>query len=73
MGPCITTADEIGDWRQLQVKLWHNGEQKQDARATDMIVDIPHLLSRASHVLPLQPGEEFSRLLTEGLVRSAFA
>jgi 2-keto-4-pentenoate hydratase/2-oxohepta-3-ene-1,7-dioic acid hydratase in catechol pathway len=71
MGPCITTADEIGDWRQLQVKLWHNGEQKQDARATDMIVDIPNLLSRASHVLPMQPGDVYTTGSPPGVGRIA--
>ncbi len=71
MGPCVATADEIGDWRQLQVKLWHNGEQKQDARATDMIVDIPHLLSRASHVLPLQPGDVYTTGSPPGVGRIA--
>lgn len=60
MGPCITTADEIGDWRKLNVKLWLNGEQKQDAHATDMIVDIPNLLSRASHIMPLWPGDIYT-------------
>ncbi|MHB8619440.1 MAG: fumarylacetoacetate hydrolase family protein [Chloroflexota bacterium] len=60
MGPCITTADEIADFRQLSVKLWLNGELKQDARASDMIVDIPNLLSRASHVMPLRPGDVYT-------------
>jgi 2-keto-4-pentenoate hydratase/2-oxohepta-3-ene-1,7-dioic acid hydratase in catechol pathway len=71
MGPCVTTADEIGDWRKLQVKLWHNGEQKQDAHATDMIVDIPNLLSRASHVLPLQPGDVYTTGSPPGVGRIA--
>lgn len=60
MGPCITTADELPDWRKLNVKLWLNGEQKQDALATDMIVDIPNLLSRASFVMPLWPGDVYT-------------
>ncbi|HEY7060155.1 MAG TPA: fumarylacetoacetate hydrolase family protein [Chloroflexota bacterium] len=71
MGPCVTTADEIGDWRQLQVKLWLNGEQKQDARATDMIVDIPNLLSRASHVLPMSPGDVYTTGSPPGVGRVA--
>jgi 2-keto-4-pentenoate hydratase/2-oxohepta-3-ene-1,7-dioic acid hydratase in catechol pathway len=54
------TADEVPDWRQLNVKLWLNGEQKQDATATDMIVSIPRMLSRASHVLPLDPGDVYT-------------
>ncbi len=60
MGPCITTADELPDWTKLNVKLWLNGEQRQDAKATDMIVNIPNLLSRASHVLPLRPGDVYT-------------
>jgi 2-keto-4-pentenoate hydratase/2-oxohepta-3-ene-1,7-dioic acid hydratase in catechol pathway len=60
MGPCITTADELPDWTRLSVKLWLNGEQRQDARATDMIVNIPNLLSRASHVMPLRPGDVYT-------------
>ncbi len=60
MGPCVTTADELPDWTKLNVKLWLNGEQRQDAQATDMIVNIPNLLSRASHVLPLQPGDVYT-------------
>lgn len=60
MGPCVVTADEAGKWQDLTVKLFLNGEQRQDARATDMIVDIPNLLSRASHVMPLLPGDVYT-------------
>lgn len=60
MGPCVVTADEAGPWQDLNVKLFLNGQQRQDARATDMIVNIPNLLSRASHVMPLQPGDVYT-------------
>lgn len=60
MGPCVVTADEAGRWQDLNVKLFLNGELRQDARATDMIVDIPNLLSRASHVMPLLPGDVYT-------------
>jgi 2-keto-4-pentenoate hydratase/2-oxohepta-3-ene-1,7-dioic acid hydratase in catechol pathway len=60
MGPCVVTAYEAGRWQDLNVKLFLNGEQRQDARATDMIVDIPNLLSRASHVMPLLPGDVYT-------------
>lgn len=71
MGPCLTTADELPDWRELNVKLWLNGEQRQDARATDMIVNIPNLLSRASHVLPLHPGDVYTTGSPPGVGRIA--
>ena len=71
MGPCLTTADELPDWRELNVKLWLNGEQRQDAMATDMIVNIPNLLSRASHVLPLRPGDVYTTGSPPGVGRIA--
>lgn len=71
MGPCITTADELPDWTKLNVKLWLNGEQRQDAHATDMIVNIPNLLSRASHVLPLRPGDVYTTGSPPGVGRIA--
>ena len=60
MGPCVVTADEAGRWQDLNVKLFLNGVQRQDAQATDMIVNIPNLLSRASHVMPLSPGDVYT-------------
>src|SRR5205807_1486716 len=71
MGPCVTTADELPDWTKLNVKLWLNGEQRQDAQATDMIVNIPHLLSRASYVLPLRPGDVYTTGSPPGVGRIA--
>lgn len=71
MGPCVTTADELPDWTKLNVKLWLNGEQRQDANATDMIVNIPNLLSRASHVLPLRPGDVYTTGSPPGVGRIA--
>jgi len=71
MGPCLTTADELPDWTKLNVKLWLNGEQRQDAHATDMIVNIPNLLSRASHVLPLRPGDVYTTGSPPGVGRIA--
>jgi 2-keto-4-pentenoate hydratase/2-oxohepta-3-ene-1,7-dioic acid hydratase in catechol pathway len=71
MGPCVTTADELPDWTKLNVKLWLNGEQRQDAKSTDMIVNIPNLLSRASHVLPLQPGDVYTTGSPPGVGRIA--
>ena len=71
MGPCITTADELPDWTKLNVKLWLNGEQRQDAKASDMIVNIPNLLSRASHVLPLRPGDVYTTGSPPGVGRIA--
>ncbi|MGH9339223.1 MAG: fumarylacetoacetate hydrolase family protein [Acidobacteriota bacterium] len=60
LGPCIVTADEVTDPAALRIRLWRNGELKQDARLRDLIVDVPGLIERASSVLPLQPGDVFA-------------
>ncbi|MBV8087427.1 MAG: fumarylacetoacetate hydrolase family protein [Chloroflexi bacterium] len=70
MGPCVVTADEV-DYRELSVKLWLNGEQRQDARASDMIVGIPELLSRASHILPLRAADIYTTGSPPGVGRLA--
>ena len=70
MGPCVVTADEL-DWRDTSVKLSVNGIERQHARALDMIVDIPTLLSRASHVLPLQCGDVYTTGSPPGVGRLA--
>ena len=33
------TADEVGDPQALGLRLWVNGEQRQDGHTTDMIFD----------------------------------
>ena len=36
MGPWIVTADEISDPQSLPIKLWVNGELKQDFNSDDI-------------------------------------
>jgi 2-keto-4-pentenoate hydratase/2-oxohepta-3-ene-1,7-dioic acid hydratase in catechol pathway len=60
MGPWIVTADEVRDPAALTIRVWRNGELRQDASLADLIVDVPNLLSRASAVLPLEPGDVYT-------------
>ncbi len=57
MGPCIVTADEIGDVRKLRVETRVNGELRQDALVKDLIFDIPTLIKTLSAGMTLQPGD----------------
>jgi 2-keto-4-pentenoate hydratase/2-oxohepta-3-ene-1,7-dioic acid hydratase in catechol pathway len=59
-GPWIVTADDIPDPSQLRVRLWVNGELRQDGCLTDLIVDIPDLIATASGVMPLMPGDVYA-------------
>lgn len=60
IGPWIVTVDEAGAPEELSLKVWRNGELRQDATLADLIVGIPELISRASHVLPLEPGDVYT-------------
>jgi 2-keto-4-pentenoate hydratase/2-oxohepta-3-ene-1,7-dioic acid hydratase in catechol pathway len=57
MGPWIVTADEIADPSALGLRLWVNGEKRQDGRTADMIFDIPTLIASLSEGLTLEPGD----------------
>lgn len=56
MGPWVTTADEVKH-DDLQVECWVNGELRQSANTSDLIFDIPTLISTISEGLTLQPGD----------------
>jgi len=57
IGPAITTADEIADPHDLQVRLWANGELRQDYNTSDMAHRIPALIAAASRYNTLIPGD----------------
>jgi len=56
MGPWIVTADEITP-DAMTVSLTINGEQRQSARGSDMIFDIPTLIESISAGITLYPGD----------------
>jgi 2-keto-4-pentenoate hydratase/2-oxohepta-3-ene-1,7-dioic acid hydratase in catechol pathway len=57
MGPYLVTADEVPNPQNLQVKLWVNGELKQDYNTDDMAHKIPRVISWISSIHPLEPGD----------------
>ncbi|HVR90588.1 MAG TPA: fumarylacetoacetate hydrolase family protein [Novosphingobium sp.] len=60
IGPWIITADEIADPTKLQLIGRVNGEQRQSAPISDLIFDIPTLISYWSRVDALSPGDLIS-------------
>ena len=56
MGPWIVTADEI-DGRNLGIRCHVNGELRQNASTSDLIFDIPFLISTISAGITLYPGD----------------
>jgi 2-keto-4-pentenoate hydratase/2-oxohepta-3-ene-1,7-dioic acid hydratase in catechol pathway len=57
MGPAIVTRDEIADPGQLAIRLWVNGELRQDGNTRDMIFPIAELIASLSEGLTLEPGD----------------
>jgi 2-keto-4-pentenoate hydratase/2-oxohepta-3-ene-1,7-dioic acid hydratase in catechol pathway len=57
VGPWITTADEAGDPDTIAMRLWVNGELRQEAPTTDMIVGIREAIAMISAVTTLVPGD----------------
>jgi 2-keto-4-pentenoate hydratase/2-oxohepta-3-ene-1,7-dioic acid hydratase in catechol pathway len=50
------TADEV-DLGSGAIRCWVNGELRQDARFTDLIFDVPTLISTISAGISLVPGD----------------
>ena len=57
IGPFLVTADEVPDPHQLAVRLWVNGEIKQDFNTDDMAHRIPRCIEWVSAIHTLQPGD----------------
>lgn len=56
IGPCITTADELTNPMDIELKLTVNGEQRQKSRTTDMVFDIPTVIEYISSFTTLEAG-----------------
>jgi 2-keto-4-pentenoate hydratase/2-oxohepta-3-ene-1,7-dioic acid hydratase in catechol pathway len=57
IGPGVTPAWLVNDPHDLRLRLWVNDNLKQDARTSDLILDIWHLVAAASQTVTLEPGD----------------
>ena len=57
LGPWIVTADEIGDGSGLDIRLTSRGETRQSVNTRDMLTPVPQIVSYASRVMTLNPGD----------------
>lgn len=67
IGPWIVTADEVPDPGRLQNRLWVNGQLRQHANTSEMIVGVAELIELVSSVLPLQPGDVIASGTPDGV------
>jgi 2-keto-4-pentenoate hydratase/2-oxohepta-3-ene-1,7-dioic acid hydratase in catechol pathway len=56
-GPGIRPAFLVADPQRLDLRLWVNGELKQEANTADMIDGVAALVAAASELMTLEPGD----------------
>jgi 2-keto-4-pentenoate hydratase/2-oxohepta-3-ene-1,7-dioic acid hydratase in catechol pathway len=57
LGPWLVTADEIADPQSLGLRLWVNGESRQNGDTKDMIFDVAEIVRYLSWFMVLEPGD----------------
>ncbi|AJF65368.1 fumarylacetoacetate hydrolase family protein [Streptomyces vietnamensis] len=57
LGPWLVTADEVPDPQDLGLKLWVNGELKQDGHTSDQIFPVAEVVRYVSRFMTLYPGD----------------
>ena len=57
MGPTLVTADEFGDPDDIDLRCWVNDDLRQRASTRDLIWSVARLVSYASSVTTLHPGD----------------
>jgi len=57
IGPCIVTADEIGDPGDLALRTWVNGELRQESSTSDLVFKCAEMIEYLTTVFPLEPGD----------------
>ena len=57
LGPWVTTAEEVGDPRNLWIRTWINGELRQDSSTSELIFGPDELVAFISQTCTLAPGD----------------
>lgn len=57
LGPWLVTPDEVGDPQRLGLRLWVNGELRQDGDTAEMIFPVHEVVRYLSHFMVLEPGD----------------
>ena len=57
LGPVMTTTDQLGDGSGLKISSSVNGEMKQLSNTSELVFDVPFLVSELSKVITLLPGD----------------
>ncbi|MFL2547094.1 MAG: fumarylacetoacetate hydrolase family protein [Candidatus Rariloculaceae bacterium] len=67
LGPCMVTRDAAPAWSETRLETRLNGDVMQSASISDLIHDVPNLVSYFSDIVELQPGDIISTGTTGGV------
>lgn len=67
LGPGIRPAFLVDDPQRLELRLWVNGQLKQQANTSDMIDTVVALIAAASEILTLEPGDVIATGTPDGV------
>lgn len=70
IGPYLVTKDDIPNARNLEIKLWVNGELRQDFNTSDYIHNEDEVVSYLSQYFTLYPGDIISMGSAPGNAKS---
>jgi 2,4-diketo-3-deoxy-L-fuconate hydrolase len=67
IGPCIVTADEVGDPQALAITFHRNGVEKQNSNTGKMIFPVARVIAELSKGMTLLPGDIIATGTPEGV------
>lgn len=68
LGPQVIARDQVANPNQLSLKLFVNGELRQESSTADWVRDIPQLIAEISEFMTLYPGDVLITGTPEGRV-----
>ncbi len=68
IGPYLLTADEVPDPQKWPIRLWLNGEMRQDSSTSDMIFSVAQIISFISQFMTLEPGDFIATGTPQGVI-----
>jgi len=57
LGPWLVAAADVAEPQSRGLRLWINGELKQDGNTRDMVFDVAKIVRYVSHFMVLRPGD----------------
>jgi len=71
LGPWLVTADDVADPQDLSLKLWVNGELKQDGTTAEQIFSVAEVVRYVSQFMTLYPGDVINTGTPAGVAMGA--